>query len=81
MAERHMGGQMSKDVFGEGLGEAISKYVKRDKRYYRIGLHTTEEEYDLLKRAAKSHKTPVATMARACALFGAAAVLEAKGIK
>jgi len=69
------------DVLSRNLGDAISNYIRKNKRHYRMTLTLNADERRMLKQAAKAFKVPTAVMTRACALFGAAASMETRNQK
>lgn len=58
------------------IGKSIKRYLKHDLRLRRMTLSFNEEELKLLREAARKLRTPVATITRAAALVGVAALLH-----
>jgi hypothetical protein len=66
------------NAWAVNVANGITAYINKDKRFKRVGIVLSETEYRMLKSASARHKVPLATMARACAMFGVAAFVQAK---
>ncbi len=61
------------------LAAQITKYLKKDKRNYRIVLSVSEQEMATLREAADQTGAPLATFVRAAAMLGSIAFLHSVG--
>lgn len=61
------------------LAQQIGKYIKKDKRSYRVVLSLSEEEMLTLRESADNAGTKLATFARAACMLGAIAYLRSTG--